>query len=551
MVEGALQERAYSRIRQAVAASTTSPHTARPGPARGRPALSPGPGAGGYLAGRGPDDTLDHILADITPALTGQNLSGRYYGFVTGSTLPIAEVADNIVSALDQNVGVHLPEQTIATEVEDAALEMLLSLLDLGDRNTWKGRTFTTGATGSNTLGLTCAREHVVAQAAALRAQADGDSFSAAAAGATASIGELGILQACTQAGVTNIQVLTSMGHSSLFKAAGIVGLGRGSVKELPHSEQEPWRLDLDAVEQELRTQRDRATVSIIAVSAGEVNTSNFATTGLADMQRLRDMADRYGAWIHVDGAFAIFARALPKTPEFALLHEFTTGIELADSITVDGHKILNVPYDCGMFFTRTATIMSDVCKNPNAAYLATPPPTAAATATATAGSSSAAPAFEIQSPLNIGLENSRRFRALPVYATLLSEGREGVADMVARMVRLARKVAGIVQGLDAYELLAASSSSSSSAAGRGAGGGGAGNFAGTAFVVLFRAKDETLNSVLVQKIHESREWYVSGTKWDGRPACRLAVSSWRVDVEEDAAFVKRSLEKLARELGA
>jgi len=72
--------------------------------------------------------------------------------------------------------------------------------------------------------------------------------------------------------------------------------------------------------------------------------------------------------------------------------------------------------------------------------------------------------------------------------------------------------------------------------------------YAGTGFVVLFRARNEALNEVLVKKIHESQEWYVSGTKWEGKPACRIAVSSWRVNVEEDAEFVKEQLEKLARE---
>ena len=367
------------------AASSAGQPQARtlPGPERlaaARQSL-PSPAVANYLAGRGPDATLNHILSDIAPALTGQNLSGRYYGFVTGSTLPIAEVADNIVTAFDQNVQVHLPEQTIATEVEDAAHEMLLALLNLGDCNTWQGRVFTTGATGSNILGLACGREFVVSQALRRAHEATSPSLSPASTStASHSVGELGLLQACAQAGIKQIQVLTSMGHSSLSKAAGIAGLGRASVKELSLSAEEPWRLNLDAVKEELRTQQARGVASIIAVSAGEVNTSNFAVTGLEEMQRLRAMADRYGAWIHVDGgnydfafdylcraadtyasrcawsllymahtdsvsalAFAIFARLLPKSPEFARLHELAAGIELADSITADGHKILNV----------------------------------------------------------------------------------------------------------------------------------------------------------------------------------------------------------------
>jgi glutamate/tyrosine decarboxylase-like PLP-dependent enzyme len=174
-------------------------------------------------------------------------------------------------------------------------------------------------------------------------------------------VAEDGLLAACLAGGVREVQVLTSMGHSSLAKAASVVGLGHASVKELGVSEAEPWRLDLDAVERELK-RAEEGVVSIVVVSAGEVNTGRFATNVL-DMPKLRSLADRYGAWIHVDGgmylgqlqcqatmlmlmttlAFGLFARALPKTDEFLGLHANVAGLELADSIAADGHKLLNV----------------------------------------------------------------------------------------------------------------------------------------------------------------------------------------------------------------
>lgn len=278
-------EQAQRRIRQSAVAPGEHAPTL-PGPeklARARASL-PDATAVDYLAGRGPEATLSHLLDDIVPGLNGQNRSGRYWGFVTGSTLPIAEAADNIVSAYDQNVQVHLPDETIVTEVEDAALKMLLRLLKFGEPEQWEGRTFTTGATGSNILGLACGREAVV---------------TARITDSSESVGELGLLQACRRAGIEEIQVLTSMGHSSLSKAASVVGLGRSSVKLLPYSDAEPWRLNIDAVERELRREN---VGSIISISAGEVNTGRFATTGVEDMKRLRRLADRYGAWIHVDG---------------------------------------------------------------------------------------------------------------------------------------------------------------------------------------------------------------------------------------------------------
>jgi len=234
--------------------------------------------------GIGPEATLSHILSDIVPALNSASLSSRYFGFVTGGSLPAAEAADNVVSALDQNVQVHLPDDAVATDVEDSALRLLVDLLGLGTAEDWPGRTFTTGATGSNVLGLACGREAVVGNRLA---------------GTGVTVAKAGLLGACRAAGVERIQVLTSGGHSSLLKAASVVGIGHDGVKELPLSKEEPWRLDLDAVERELTG--DGGVVSIICVSAGEVNTGRYATNAL-DMPKLRSLADKYGAWIHVDG---------------------------------------------------------------------------------------------------------------------------------------------------------------------------------------------------------------------------------------------------------
>ena len=170
-------------------------------------------------------------------------------------------------------------------------------------------------------------------------------------------------------------------------------------------------------------------------------------------------------------------------------------------------------PYDTGIFFCRHPTINAQVFANPNAAYLATDK------------------AATIQSPLNIGLENSRRFRALPVYAALLSEGRTGMAQMVARMVGLARRVAEFVRDSPDYDWLPDASASLES----------------VFIIVLFRARDKMINDELVQKINASGKMYVSGTTWDGEKAVRLAVSNWRVDVERDFAVVKSVLESVVK----
>ena len=238
------------------------------------------------VRGLGEEATEAHLLYDIIPGFNGPKTSANYYGFVTGGVFPIAEVADNIVTAFDQNVAVHLPDQSISTFVEDRALSMLIELLNLGDG--WEGKTFTTGATGANVLGLACGREAVLN---ARLKYMDGST----------GVGEMGLLAACMKAGVKEIQVLTTMGHSSLYKAASIVGLGRASVKDVPFSRKEPWRMDMGFLERELQRSKD-GVLSIVSLSFGEVNTGKFATDGLFKLKRIRYLCDKYGAWLHVDG---------------------------------------------------------------------------------------------------------------------------------------------------------------------------------------------------------------------------------------------------------
>jgi len=237
--------------------------------------------------GLGEAATESHLLNDLTPGFNGPKTSANYYGFVTGGVLPIAEIADNIVTAFDQNLQVHLPDQSISTIIEDRALSMLADLVNLGDG--WEGRTFTTGATAANVLGLACGREAVINARFENQGLAGGG------------VGEVGLLAACMKAGIKEIQALTTMGHSSLYKAASIVGLGRASVKDIPFSKDEPWRMDIDMLERELAREKE-GVVSIVALSAGEVNTGRFATYGMEHMKRIRELCDKHNAWLHADG---------------------------------------------------------------------------------------------------------------------------------------------------------------------------------------------------------------------------------------------------------
>lgn len=450
--------------------------------------------------GVGYDQTIKHIIDDLVPAFNNSSLSSNYYGFVTGGVAPEALFADNVVSIFDQNVQVHLKEHSIATDVEYNALGLLVDLLRL-DRQLWHNGTFTTGATASNILGLGCGREFV------LRAAAERKGVS------VTSVGEHGLFEVMQAAGLSGVQVLSTLPHSSLAKAAAVLGIGRVNVKNVP-LEGDSLRFDTRQIETEL-AKPDK--VSIVSVSCGEVNTGRFATDGIDGMQQLRRLCDTYGAWLHVDGAFGIQCRILDDSAEFASLKAGCEGIEIADSIAGDGHKMLNVPYDCGFFLCRHEKEAANVFQNANAAYLAS-------------GATQ-----DIQSPLNIGIENSRRFRALPVYASLLSLGRTGYQDMLQRQIRLARKIAGWLFDHTEYTVLPETSSKDELVE-------------HTYMVVLFCAKRESLNRELSSKINATLRMFVSGTAWQGKPACRIAIASCIVNVERDFGLVADVLDKISAE---
>lgn len=140
-------------------------------------------------SGLGLEETIRHLQQDIVPGLNGSSRSPNYYGFVTGGSTPAASLADNLVTAYDQNIQVHLPKETVATNLEDAAFLLLCELLKL-DPTQWPHRVFTTGATASNILGLACGREYIIAEASAHRSDA------------TNSVGELGIVESMHRAGI-------------------------------------------------------------------------------------------------------------------------------------------------------------------------------------------------------------------------------------------------------------------------------------------------------------------------------------------------------------
>ena len=239
------------------------------------------------------------------------------------------------MSLIDTNVQVHLPEHSICTTLEAHTLsKLLLAQVFRLPEELFPGRTFTTGATAANILGLACGREYIFQES-------PGD----------ASIGELGLLEASQRTGIVGVDILCAMPHASIYKAAGVVGLGRDSVKDIgSYHDGLPWDLDMVKLEEYLSGSEGKGRRGIIVVmSWGEVNTGRF-TRGI---RAVREMVDKYcgpkkyrKAWIHVDGAFGLFGRLFKEDDEFEelrLIAKSVDGLECADSITADGHKMLNV----------------------------------------------------------------------------------------------------------------------------------------------------------------------------------------------------------------
>ena len=283
--------------------------------------------------------------------------------------------------------------------------------------------------------------------------------------------------------------------HVSALKAVAMLGLGRDRVRRL--SRDGAGRIDLDALASVLH-ERNQEPVVIVA-NAGDVNTGDFDP--LADILAI---ARRHSAWVHVDGAFGLFAALSPLT------RHLVEGLEHADSVAVDGHKWLNVPYDSGYAFVRDPSYLAGAF-GASASYLGR----------------DARPAFG-----NLGPEMSRRARSLAVWATLRAYGRSGIRAMVERHVRLAQRVGEQVDAAPDLERLAEVRLN----------------------VVCFRFRPpgfpedrlDDLNRRIGEMVLEDGRVYFGTTEYDGKVAFRPAIVNWRTR-EGDVDLIVTTV----RELGA
>jgi glutamate/tyrosine decarboxylase-like PLP-dependent enzyme len=401
-----------------------------------------------------PDEqVVAELVTAAEPGLIGSQ-TGRYFGFVIGGALPAAVAADWLATAWDQN-GFSVVTSPAAAAAEDVAADWLAELLGLPDS---VSSGFVTGAQGANTSALGAARGHLL-RAAGWDVERDG------------LIGAPAVrVFACEER------------HVTIDRSLRLLGLGTASLEQVPADDQ--GRMRADALSEALQ---DAQGPVIVCAQAGNVNTGAFDP-----LQEIADATASADAWLHVDGAFGLWAAASPR------LRHLVAGIERADSWATDAHKWLNVPYDCGLVFTRHPQAHAD----------------------AMAVSASYLQRSDGRSPSDWVPESSRRARGFAVWAALRALGRSGVEELVDRCCDHARRFAELLSADPEVEIL--------------------NEVVLNQVLVRFGDDDETTRAV-VRRVQEDGTCWLGGTVWQGRAAMRISVSSFRTsseDVERSAAAI-------------
>ena len=440
------------------------------GPVRRRDADEAARSFAGALPDEG-DGALSVIRGLLERGTRAHIRSGgpRFFHWVIGGSTPAALAADWFAVLIDQNAG-GWDSSPIAAQLEDLSLRWLLDLFRLPAE--WGG-VLTTGATMANFSALAAARQWW------------GEQQGVDVAGE-------GL------AGLPPVPVFTSgFVHVTALKALGMLGIGRSGVTYC--CADETGRLDLGALERALASQGGRP--AIVLASAGEVNAGQFDP-----ISEMAALARDNNAWLHVDGAFGLFARASPRTEALA------EGVDQADSVISDGHKWLNVPHDCGFAFVRDPSLLTKVF-SVSASYL-----------------TEAEDGYGFRGP-----ELSRRARSLAVWATLAAYGRSGYRTLVERCLDNAAHVTRVVDSADDFELLAPAPLN----------------------VVCFRYRPaglgeadlDELNARIGQAILRDGRVYVGTTRWGGRVAFRPAFVNWQTTTA-DADVMLEAVRELGQALG-
>ena len=426
-----------------------------------RPAASAAePGTAESLpeVGRGGLAALSAFTQRWAPGFSG-SAGPRYLGFVTGGATPAGIAGDWLTSVFDQNPA--SGGDSIAPELEKETVRWLQELFGIGTRH--EG-TFVSGATMSNYVGIAIAREWLGEQRGV-------------------SVTRQGV------AALGPIDVLSGSPHSSVYKALSMAGIGRDALRTVPTL---PGReaVDVTRLAEALRALDGRA--AIVVANAGTVNTVDFD-----DLRAIAELRQRYPFWLHVDGAFGAFAALSERHAHLV------DGLALADSICVDLHKWLNVPYDSAVQFTTRRDLQIAVFHNA-AAYLAAPTDD---------------PAFADLKP-----ENSHRLRSLAAWLSLAAYGRRGHQEIVTRDIAAAEELGRRIDACPDLRLVAPV------------------RLNVVCFTLAERPTTERVRA-FVDAVAASGDAFVTPTEYENTPAVRAAFSNWRTGKSD----VDRAYQALAR----
>ncbi len=406
---------------------------------------------------------VDRLVAAAEPGLV--NIVGpRYFGFVNGGSLDAALCADLLGVGWDQNAfnPVTSPASAMAEEAAGAWLKELLLLPADASFG------FVTGGQGANTVGLAAARHRVLATVGW-------------------DVEEDGLV------GAPRVRVVASVErHATIDRSLRLLGLGRGALVEVAATSQ--GAIDVDALATALAA-GPAGTPTVVCAQAGNVNSG-----ACDDLVAVCELAHRHGAWVHVDGAFGLWAAAAPGR------RHLVAGLEAADSWACDGHKWLNVPYDCGYVFCADVDAHRASMAFDAAAYLAGQ------------GDDDA-----VRSPADHNPESSRRARGFATWAALRQLGRSGVADLVERCCARAAEFADQLAALPAVSV--------------------ANDVVLNQVLVDFGSPART-DAVLAAVQREGTCW-MGGTVWHGRRLMRISVSNGLTtpgDVEQSVTSIARAL---------
>jgi glutamate/tyrosine decarboxylase-like PLP-dependent enzyme len=403
---------------------------------------------------------IEELASIVEPALVAST-GPRYFGFVIGGALDAASAADMLTTGWDQNAFNTISSPGAAL-VEDVAGTWLKELLGLPSAASFG---FATGGQGANTISLAAARHHVLAKA-------DWD------------VEQDGLL------GAPRVRVIANgERHATIDMTLRLLGLGAGSLEPVATDSQ--GAIDVDDLARVLKSSPPGP--SIVCLQAGNVNSGAFD-----DLTTATTIAHEHGAWVHVDGAFGLWAAANPAT------RHLVTGMELADSWATDGHKWLNVPYDSGYAF----------CAHPDAH---------AAAMTYSAAYIRGQGEGDLRSPGDFVLESSRRARGFATWAALRQLGRHDLAALIERCCALARRFGEQLANIEGVRVL--------------------NDIVLNQVLVRFGSDEET--DRVIGAIQRSGECWMGATSWRGERAMRISVSSWgttEADVDRSVNAIRAAL---------